>query len=256
MKIDHIYIITINNTSENYSDTLNRITSMGLPNKCTYEFRGVNGYLLSNDDLSSRNISVYSKWNLDDVDNDVEVGDAENKFWHRDITQGEIGCMLSHIEIWEDAFENGYDNILIFEDDVVSTNSNFDWSVMSDLDKLNYDLFYLGRFPQDGFRGVVDEPLEDYPHLCVPGYSYHSHAYMLSSNGISKLVNKYLPILKSNLVPADEFLPSVCNWTPREDLNTLFPDTLRGFGLTNWRAGVHQLRNEEFGNSLTEPKND
>ena len=67
MKIDHIYIITINNTSENYSDTLNRITSMGLPNKCTYEFRGVNGYLLSNDDLSSRNISVYSKWNLDDV---------------------------------------------------------------------------------------------------------------------------------------------------------------------------------------------
>ena len=39
---------------------------------------------------------------------------------------------LSHIAIWEDAYKNGYENILVYEDDIVF-KSKMDWSL---LDKL------------------------------------------------------------------------------------------------------------------------
>jgi|SRR5210317_417235 len=256
MKIDHIYVVSIDYSDSNISDTLNRINNIGLPNISTYTFRGVNGYAISNSELTQNNLRTYPKWNLSNDSNDNLVSDSDNKFWQRDMTSGEVGCVLSHIGIWEDAYANGYENILIYEDDVVSGNIPFDWDVLNKLEVLDYDLFYLGRFPQTGFKGVVDTPLDDYDQLCVPGYSYHTHAYMLSKSGISKLVENYIPILKQNLVPADEFLPSICNWTPREDLNDLFPGTINAFGLTDWQSGILQIRNEEIGNSLTQPNND
>ena len=253
MKIDKVYIVTIDHTDENYSDTLNRIMDIDLPNRCDYEFLGVNGYGISNSDLEELGYSIYDNWNIS-KSNDSLI-EKSNKYWLRDMTRGEVGCVLSHIQIWEDAYNNNYDNILIYEDDVIS-DSKFDWSVLQQLRDVNYDLFYIGRFPQFGFNGVYDTPLDKYPNLCKPGYSYQTHAYMLSKTGIAKIVEDYIPILKSNLVPADEFLPSICGWTPRLDLNDLFPNKIRAYGLTDWENSVYQIRTENFGNSLTQPTND
>ena len=35
------------------------------------------------------------------------------------LNPGQIGCALSHIKIWEEAYEKGYDYILILEDDAI-----------------------------------------------------------------------------------------------------------------------------------------
>ena len=251
MNVDKLYIVSIDNTEENYSDTLGRVNSIGLPNRLEYEFMGVNGYNLTEDDLVNMGISGYDKWNV--LTSDVKLTDPDNRYWKRDLTRGEYGCMLSHIKIWEDAYENGYDNIIVYEDDIVSDNV-FDWSVLSDIESLNYDLFYLGRLPQRGFDGVVDTPIDGYPHLCNPGYSYQTHAYMLSKKGIAKLVETHLPTLKKNLVPADEFLPAISGWTPREDLMDLFERNMITIGLTEWEDKFVQLRTENYGNSLTQPE--
>ena len=40
------------------------------------------------------------------------------------ITKSEWGCADSHIRIWRDMVEKGYDTVLVFEDDVV-LNPNF-----------------------------------------------------------------------------------------------------------------------------------
>ena len=253
MKIDHIYIITINNTPENYGDTINRIIDIGLPNECTYEFVGVNGYDIKQGDLDKMGVRLYDKWNASNFEESPL--DTDNKFWYKDMTKGEIGCALSHMQIWEDAYEKKYDNIIIFEDDVINDGQPFDWNVLQDIKHLNYDLFYLGRVPQGGFAGVEDVLIEEHPLICKPGYSYQAHAYMLSRTGLIKIVEDYLPILKNNLVPSDEFLPAICNWTPRLDLNELFPGYIRGFGLVEWDdVGVLQMRNDISGNSTTSPE--
>ena len=252
MNIGHIYITTIDNTEENYSKVLSNINEIGLPNRCNYQFLGMNGYGLTPSDIRDAGITLYPYWNLSKPNN-FEF-DSKNKFWHRDMTKGEIGCVMSHIMAWEDAYENGYDNVLVFEDDIISDGSSFDWNVLSDLKSLEYDLFYLGRLIQGGFQGVVDTPIPNYPHLCVPGYSYQAHAYLLSKEGIRKIVEDYLPILKKNLVPTDEFLPALINYSPREDMNNLFNGLIRGYGLTDHTGkGVLQERTEDYGNSMTMP---
>ena len=90
---------------------------------------------------------------------------------------GEVGCALSHISIWEDAYRNGYDNILVYEDDIVFRDT-MDWNQFDKVRTMDYDLFYLGRMLQDGFDNVADKPIDDM--ICKPDYSYQTHAYMLS----------------------------------------------------------------------------
>jgi GR25 family glycosyltransferase involved in LPS biosynthesis len=35
------------------------------------------------------------------------------------LNPGQIGCALSHIKVWQDAIDNNYNNILVFEDDAI-----------------------------------------------------------------------------------------------------------------------------------------
>lgn len=36
----------------------------------------------------------------------------------RNLTLGEVGCFLSHYNIWKDTLEQGYREAIIFEDDI------------------------------------------------------------------------------------------------------------------------------------------
>lgn len=247
--IDKIYIVSIDWSTENIDSVLNEINQIGLPGEVPYEVLGVNGYELDNDYLSSNNMGVYTKWNLDN--SDIVISDEDNRFWHRDVTDGEIGCALSHITIWEDAYKNGYDNILIYEDDIFRSKE-MDWSILLEAQSLQYDLLYLGRMLQNGFKGVVDQQISN--TLCRPGYSYQTHAYMLSKSGIKKLVENHLPVYKRMLFPVDEFLPATYTWTPREELNDIFVKDINAFSLND--QVVEQSRNEMFNNSLTQPTDD
>lgn len=247
--IDKIYIVSIDWSDENLSNTLEQINEIGLPGETPYEVVGVNGYELDDDYLTTNNMNIYSDWNLDT--SDVTISDEDNRFWHRDVTKGEIGCALSHISIWEDAYRNGYENILIYEDDIFRCKE-MDWSILSEAQSLQYDLFYLGRVLQNGFEGVVDQQISD--TLCRPGYSYQTHAYMLSKSGIRKLIENHLPVYKKMLFPVDEFLPATYGWTPREDLNDVFVKDINALSLNN--QVVEQSRNEMFNNSLTQPNDD
>jgi GR25 family glycosyltransferase involved in LPS biosynthesis len=83
-------------------------------------------------------IEAYKDWNLNT--SDVYVKDNANRYWQRDVTLGEIGCTLSHIAIWEDAYKNGYDNILVYEDDFVFEKP-MDWSQLDKVKSMNYDFF-------------------------------------------------------------------------------------------------------------------
>lgn len=247
--IDKIYIVSIDWSTENIDSVLNEINQIGLPGEVPYEVLGVNGYELDKDYLPSNNMGVYTKWNLDN--SDITIADEDNRFWHRDVTDGEIGCALSHITIWEDAYKNGYDNILIYEDDIFRSKE-MDWSILLEAQSLQYDLLYLGRMLQNGFKGVVDQQISN--TLCRPGYSYQTHAYMLSKSGIKKLVENHLPVYKRMLFPVDEFLPATYTWTPREELNDIFVKDINAFSLND--QVVEQSRNEMFNNSLTQPTDD
>lgn len=140
----------------------------------------------------------------------------------RPMTMGEIGCFLSHYQIWNKVIENDYESVMVLEDDVrfepyFRQKVNY---VLNELQKLNteWDLVYLGRKRMQ----EQEEPLvEGSRNLVHAGYSYWTLGYILSSRGAKKLLAAK-PL--ENMVPVDEYLPILFDKHPRVIWKKQFPE--------------------------------
>ena len=246
MNIDKVYIITLDHSEENKRSLVERLELLGVPNPTSYNIiEGVNGRELFSTEAGRTELGVrfYDKWKLD--------GDV-NGFWKRNVTVGEAGGMCSHIKVWEDAYENGYENILILEDDFEPLH-RFYWEAFDELDGYDYDIAFLSRILQDTVTHDIDvyDSNIGLKYWVNPGYSYQTHSYVLNKSGLRKLVENHLPILKNNIVVSDEFLPAVYTIHPREDMRSMYVRDMNAIAY-KWRPVV-QSRNEAQGNSQTEP---
>lgn len=212
MKIDQIYIINLTSSVQDITD---RINQLGLPENTPFFIMNAIDGKKANEQYGQ--YKTYSGWKIE----------SDNKWWNRDLTPGEIGCSLSHAIIWKDALVNNYQNILVLEEDFLSTGN----IAIADIKlPLEYDLIYLGR-------NKVDEsvPEEEFGDFYMPSYSYNTHAYMLSRSGIEKLIAYDLP---NNVIPADEFLSATFCYHPRLDIRNLFVNpSIKAFALKEQAIG-------------------
>ena len=238
MKLDNVYIITLDKSESNQTSLLSRLRVL-LPNDTPYTFiEAVDGRELFKTESGrvEYGIDFYSKWN-----------NGESEWWSRPVTAGEAGGMCSHIRVWEDAYSNGYDNILVVEDDFNPTRS-FDFNLVDMIS--DYDILFLSRILQSIHMGVYDTNIEN-EYFTIPGYSYQTHSYMLSKSGIRKLVETNLDMLKKNIVVSDEFLPATYTWHPRKDIRDMFIRNMKAYAYKE--NFILQDRFEAAGNSLTSP---
>ncbi|CAH2316236.1 inactive glycosyltransferase 25 family member 3 isoform X1 [Pelobates cultripes] len=141
-------------------------------------------------------------------------------FSGRTLTKGEVGCFLSHFQIWKEIAENQLDATLVFEDDV-RFGSFFKrkmMRLMNDVRKaqLDWDLIYIGR------KQVTTDPeeaVDNVPYLVVADYSYWTLCYIISLQGALKLLNAE-PL--SKMLPVDEFLPIMSDTHPNEEYKKHF----------------------------------
>ncbi|KAF4075501.1 hypothetical protein AMELA_G00235120 [Ameiurus melas] len=134
----------------------------------------------------------------------------------RPLTRGELGCFLSHYNIWTEIVERGLQTSLVLEDDL-----RFELffkrrlqKLMQDVEAegLDWDLIYIGRK-----RMQTDDPEKPVPNvrnLVEADYSYWTLGYMISFQGANKLLRAE-PL--SKMLPVDEFLPVMYNMHPVED---------------------------------------
>lgn len=196
-KIDCIYIIALHSNSEKIENWKKQIK-----NKLLIDYDGHLaiknarvGSELSEDWLTERNLKIYSDWKLNDSD---------NSWWSRDMTPGELGCSVSHYEVWKNAKEQNFDRILVLEEDFL-IESAFTKQMVTDLPD-NWDMVYFGR---NLINENSDEKIND--SYVKPGKSYNSHAYILSASGVTKILdNKF----NENIIPVDEYL--ICNYQKHE----------------------------------------
>ncbi|KAJ8283564.1 hypothetical protein COCON_G00024140, partial [Conger conger] len=124
----------------------------------------------------------------------------------RPITKGEMGCFLSHYNIWKEIVERGLKTSLVIEDDLrfeVFFKRRLQ-NLMQEVESqgLDWDLIYVGRK-----RMQVDHPERSVPNihsLVEADYSYWTLGYMMSLQGARKLL-AVEPLRK--MLPVDEFLP-------------------------------------------------
>ena len=240
MKIDRVYIITLNHTPENYSSLVERLDRLGVPPGTSYQIiEGVNGRQLFKtiEGREAYGIKFYEDWAI-----------GGTGWWGRPVTVGEAGGICSHIKIWEDANRNGFDNVLIIEDDY-NPIETIDWNVFNELEDYDYDIVFLSRLLVN-YDGVYDSNV-GLNNFVKPGYSYQTHCYIMSGAGIKKLVETNLETLKQNIIVSDEFLPATYTWHPRQDLRAMFNQNMNALAL-KWNP-VSQLRHEAAGNSETAP---
>ncbi|KAJ8373190.1 hypothetical protein AAFF_G00270230 [Aldrovandia affinis] len=134
----------------------------------------------------------------------------------RPLTKGELGCFLSHYNIWKEIVERGLKISLVIEDDLrfeVFFKRRLQ-NLMMELksEGLDWDLIYIGRK-----RMQVDHPEKSVPNihnLVEADYSYWTLGYMMSLQGAKKLL-KAEPLKR--MLPVDEFLPVMFDKHPVSD---------------------------------------
>lgn len=232
MDIDKIYIISLNpEDSEIQSKTLKNLQSLNFKKQTGYEiFPAWNGHTLG----IPEGYSVYPFWN--------QGKDTTNVWWQRDVLPGEIGCMVSHIKIWERIVAEGLERTLILEDDF---NPNGNISLLEE-PKTDFDLAYLGRHKLNKDANEISLG----GSWVEPVASYCLHAYVLTLSGAKKLLNNYK--IKQNIIPADEFMIAAYTKHGRSDIAALFPPTLKAIA-TAKHDYISQLRDQKDSTIETDP---
>lgn len=245
MNISHIYVISLDTSDEFVNSVVDRLNRSNLPNHTGYTIiPAVNGVrdILHRDNVSKFGVSLYKDWKLQNTD---------KEFWAREMSVGEIGCVLSHISVWRDAYKNGYDNILILEEDFEPLDIKNDSSIWNILNELNsFDGIFFGSRLQVGSEHH-DVGLNSF---LKAGFIYNTHAYILSSSGISKIVETNLNKLLTNLIPADEFLPATFTKHLREDVGSMFETNMNVYVPKHeFDKFFSQTKHPQNGNSTTNP---
>jgi GR25 family glycosyltransferase involved in LPS biosynthesis len=199
--IDCIYVIALEQTLSNKrEEIIERVKKIGIKSLQLVLFKAVNGF----DPRVDFEWSTFP-WKLEGSD---------NHWWNRDIKAGEVGCALSHLSVWKHAARQGYEKILILEEDFDPLKP-----ITSDLlieaDQSDWHLCYAGR---NKVKPDLEEVSEN---ISIPDYTYCTHSYFLSKTGIKNLLDYGF---ENKIMPVDEFLSATFCTHPRNDLNFIWKD--------------------------------
>ncbi|XP_065188003.1 procollagen galactosyltransferase 1-like [Sycon ciliatum] len=194
---DEIYLINLARREDRRERMLRCFQELRLPFKW---IAAVDGKNLTQEYKDSLGIKMMENW--------------EDPFGKRPITDGEIGCFLSHYKVWKDVVDRNLGAVMVIEDDA-KFEPGFNQRLIATLDEIEqlnlaWDLIYLGRKRLEGVENWV--PGSKY--LVTPNYSYWTVAYLLSARGARKLL-KQEPL--TNILPVDEYLPIMFDNHPRDN---------------------------------------
>ena len=150
-------------------------------NNLEYErFDAVNGSKLTYQQLKKLGYDTDSNW-IDPIHS-------------THLTSGEVGCFLSHYNLWKKCIELNVP-LCILEDDAVVPDNLHD-----DLDELleTYNFIYLG------WREIAESVPTSDSRFVVPVYPYWTLAYVITPEAAKILVNSEI---EQNIIPVDEYLP-------------------------------------------------
>lgn len=172
----------------------------------------------------------------------------------RDPVSGERGCFSSHVAIINLAYENNFENVLIFEDDIICNLTKKEFNkemkkIYNFINNRDYDIFFLGSGPNIMNRKIT--------HVQDNIYKTHAvlaHAYILSRSAIEKyrtLVYTGIPIdyIYQSSDKSYAIYPSI--FYQDDSGSTIAPSWIQWFGQKN---NIMKLR-EKYATSINVPLN-
>jgi glycosyl transferase, family 25 len=178
----------------------------------------------------------------------------------RPLSPGELGCALSHVNVYRDALEKGHERILVIEDDVVLNHTNLTQvpGIFAELPE-KWDLLYLCTYraaetawlrfkvqrvyPLLNATGIRRYPLQKIQRLYSRAFSRHlrragmhngTWAYALTRAAATRLIKMQTPVvtisdhalmLLCQMEDVDCFLASDNVFEHRDDLGSAIWDS-------------------------------
>jgi len=164
----------------NLSDREDRMVLFQSQNISCERFDAIDGRKMTHDKLKRLGYDTDSNW-IDPIHS-------------THLTSGEVGCFLSHYNLWKKCIELNVP-LCILEDDAVVPDNLYD-----DLDNLlkTYNFIYLGWKEMDKSIPTSDS------RFVIPVYPYWALAYVITPDAAKVLVNSQI---EQNIIPVDEYLP-------------------------------------------------
>lgn len=188
MIIDKIYMINLERKKHVADNSLQKLKNLTdtdenniFSNIEIYE--AIDGQLLNKNDINN-NITLKAKYTL------------KNPSSYDDIRSvGEIGCYLSHTNIWKEIVNNNYNNCIIFEDDIIP-DKNYE-KIIKYIQNVpdDYDIAYLGWWTRKNMNNINKNSkwLYTINNSGIPNV-LGLYAYIISNKGAKKLLSKAFPI--------------------------------------------------------------
>ena len=185
----------------------------------------------------------------------------KNNITNKELEKGEVGCALSHIRLYEEILNSGYNKVLIFEDDAYFDAEDSNPAIYSLKNRPDdWEFLYLGYNNCQGsmpfkskLRAKIAYPVlnffglgpynaarlqNKYYKMCKNGWDYPgfvsgAYAYGISAAGAEKLINFQTPIIMAQdnaigLMIMDKKLSAYRLRNPVFSPNREIPSTIEG----------------------------
>jgi GR25 family glycosyltransferase involved in LPS biosynthesis len=233
MKLDFTYIINLNTPIGEVKNKMNKVKwPYNIP---YYNLSAINGWEAVKDPTKSPFKFKLARWWKS-----TEYG--EKAFYNRDVTPGEAGCMLSHYQCIHNAYRDGFENILIFEEDFVPTGKFPSQAILDEVPS-DCSLLYLDR------NALWDYSRETKisKNVTKVGYTYNNHAYIVTRKGMKEVIDS---AILDNVIVSDEFFPAINGTSDRKDAVEKFHNpNFKAYALN---GGYFSQTSNPSINSLTE----
>ena len=224
-QIDKVFIVNLPRRMDRKREMESRLDALELEADVREKFEffpAVDGTTIDDAFMQAGSYGLWDGW---------QQPEHSLHFYRREIRKGEIGCALSHVNIWKRVVEEGLDEVLILEDDA-GFDRHFKYLFQRALKfcrwagaQEQWDLLYLGR------NSMTPDPIQIRNFISVPGFSYCTHGYMVTRSGAEKLLSVGY---EQDLIPVDEFLPAMFHQHIREDILERFalPQPISAYAVT------------------------
>ena len=230
MKIDKIYVINLNTDQE---VIWGKLRDLNIRNTQCSIMNAVNGWkVVEGTEEPPYKYKAANWWKIE----------SNMSFYNREVTPGEIGCTLSHYDAIKHAYDEGHDNIMILEEDFISTKTFPSDEMFQELND-DWSMVYLARNAQN--PSLETDASEN---IVNTHYTYNTHAYILSRKGMSEVLDSKI---LNNVVAIDEFYSALNGKHDRQDAIDVFKGT--GFKQYAFKQNyVHQLPTTEKSLTLSD----
>jgi GR25 family glycosyltransferase involved in LPS biosynthesis len=120
---------------------------------------------------------------------------ADGTIRNTELSEGELGVFLSHLQVWKDLLSSKDRYWLILESDILPSEKwkkNHKNLINKFIQEEEYDIFLIGKGHR--FTNERDIPVKQF--IVQPAPSWQAHAYVINRTGAEKLIESYQGILE------------------------------------------------------------